>query len=84
MRVRFQEGVIDLFYFRVGLEPLSYFQCGGVLVFDAEGEGFEASEEQIAAVRVEGAAHRFVEVSDFVDELASAEHGAGEDVVVAC
>ncbi len=83
MGVGFEEGVIDLFYAGVGFEEFGDFEGGLVLLCDAEGEGFQASQEQVAAVRVDSSAHRLVEVSYFFDEFLSAEDDSGEDVIVA-
>ena len=58
-------------------------ESGGVVLGHAEGEGFEAAEEEVAAVGVDDTAHGFVEGADFFDQCFGAEDGAGEEVVVA-
>ena len=83
MRMAFEERVID------ALNPGVFFkvpgdgQGGFVLFGDPQGEGLHAAQQQVAAVRIDGSAHGFMQVADFVHKFRAAEDGACEDVVMA-
>jgi hypothetical protein len=83
MRVAFEEGVIDPLDPGVIFKVSSNGQGRFVLFCDTQGEGLHAAEQQVCAMRVDGSAHGFVEVADFVDKLCPAEDCSGQDVVMA-
>ena len=81
--VALEPGIVDAPHVGVALEEARHAHRRGVVDVHAQAEGLEATQQQIAAMGVENPAHGLVQLADLVDQLGSAQDGAGQDVVVA-